>query len=345
MSANTIVAAAAKPRTAFGRSPLPFSLSCRLASLAVILLLCLPAFPPSRAEGASAPSHITARALFALLPPSIFENTGEGLSEDEFDTLIEEGRTEYWSISRDSADDLVVSAVSPVESKVVLHLFHNDDGGVVAALGSQSGIVCALELWRYDGTGKIVPMPVPEQPAISDLFLPDHLPAYIDPTIMMCLERDKIFAKPVLWSAHGIINEPQDFIVHYFWNGREFIKNREAAHSLPFNPAPPARAAPGLPAAPRSGYEPGDSPDQSKKAQPDQFKKTGQSVRPEEPGQSARTEITGQEAPLAENSGDVVIQSPDTGDMEHNSRAAAPGSPDQSFGIVNTGLRNGDATR
>lgn len=202
------------------------------------LFLCSPVFSFSPAEAATDSSQIRARALFSLLPPNIFENTSEGLNDEEFETLVEEGHTEYWSISHDSANELVVSAVPPVESKVVLHLFRSESGGVVAALGSQSGIVCALEFWRYDGAGKIIPMAGPEQPPISDLFLPNHLPSSIDPTIMMCLEQDKILAKPILWSANGIVNEPQDFIVHYFWNGREFIKDRKAVQPLPSNPAP-----------------------------------------------------------------------------------------------------------
>ena len=241
--------------------------SGKLIGLVAVLFLCLALALPFHAEAAHGtsqdPSRISARAMFSLLPPSIFENTSEGLSDDEFDALVEEGRTEYWSISRESANDLVISAAPPVESKVVLHLFRSDDGGVVAALGSQSGIVCALEFWRYDGAGKIMPVAGPEQPSISDLFLPDHLPSHVDPTIMMCLEQDKVFAKPVLWSANGIVHEPQDFIVHYFWNGREFIKDRKAVQPLPSNPAPVSPLAPQPDAQPvtppvtQSGIKPG----------------------------------------------------------------------------------------
>ena len=198
----------------------------KFVSLVVMLLFCSFIFFNAGFALAINNATISARSLFALIPPSIFENTSEGLGDDELASLVDDGQTSFWRISDESQNHLVVSATTPVESQVVLHLFSHTDGGVVAALGSQSGLVCALELWRYDAKRQLLPMPVPVEPSITDLF--NNLPSYVDPTLMLCLNNDKILVKPVLWGPDGIVSEKADFEVHYFWNGTNFIKNRTA---------------------------------------------------------------------------------------------------------------------
>ncbi|SHN70590.1 hypothetical protein [Desulfovibrio litoralis] len=167
----------------------------------------------------------TPRTLFSLLPTGIFENTGVELSEEEQQKLIDNGVSEDWIISQETSNELIINELS-ADNKVVLHVFNHNQGGVVVALGAQSGLICALELWRYDAKGKIIPMAVPLEPNKNDLFLPNALSAEIDTTIMLCLDHDKIKVKPILWGKDGVVNQKEDFEIHFFWNGNSFIQSR-----------------------------------------------------------------------------------------------------------------------
>ena len=44
--------------------------------------------------------ELTALDIFAQLPITLFENTPEGLSEDEKLRLIEQGASEFWEVER-----------------------------------------------------------------------------------------------------------------------------------------------------------------------------------------------------------------------------------------------------
>ena len=52
--------------------------------------------------------ELTALDIFAQLPITLFENTPEGLSEDEKLRLIEQGASEFWEVERFDADRLVL---------------------------------------------------------------------------------------------------------------------------------------------------------------------------------------------------------------------------------------------
>ena len=54
--------------------------------------------------------ELTALDIFAQLPITLFENTPEGLSEDEKLRLIEQGASEFWEVERFDADRLAGGA-------------------------------------------------------------------------------------------------------------------------------------------------------------------------------------------------------------------------------------------
>ena len=90
--------------------------------------------------------ELTALDIFAQLPITLFENTPEGLSEDEKLRLIEQGASEFWEVERFDADRLVLVSRPFGETRVGLRVFRGGDR-LLAAIGTDGGAMCALELW------------------------------------------------------------------------------------------------------------------------------------------------------------------------------------------------------
>ena len=66
--------------------------------------------------------ELTALEIFAQLPITLFENTPEGLSEDEKLRLIEQGSSEFWEVERFDADRLVLVSRPFGETRVMLRV-------------------------------------------------------------------------------------------------------------------------------------------------------------------------------------------------------------------------------
>ena len=113
--------------------------------------------------------ELTALDIFAQLPITLFENTPEGLSEDEKLRLIEQGASEFWEVERFDADRLVLVSRPFGETRVGLRVFRGGDR-LLAALGTDGGAMCALELWQEDATGGFVPANPPDDPQLSDFW-------------------------------------------------------------------------------------------------------------------------------------------------------------------------------
>ena len=82
--------------------------------------------------------ELTALDIFAQLPITLFENTPEGLSEDEKLRLIEQGASEFWEVERFDADRLVLVSRPFGETRVGLRVFRGGDR-LLAALGTDGG--------------------------------------------------------------------------------------------------------------------------------------------------------------------------------------------------------------
>ena len=91
--------------------------------------------------------ELTALDIFAQLPITLFENTPEGLSEDEKLRLIEQGASEFWEVERFDADRLVLVSRPFGETRVGLRVFRGGDR-LLAAIGTDGGAMGALELTR-----------------------------------------------------------------------------------------------------------------------------------------------------------------------------------------------------
>ena len=189
---------------------------------ALALLVPLLAGEAARAEDNGA----TARGMFSLLPPSIFETTAEGLSESEKQQLLTEGRTEFWEISGETADVLVFASLPFRDRAVGLRLFRNtDDGSTEVAVGTLGEPICTVELWRLDTSGRVVPVDTPPEPDAREfLGKGQKLPGDVMPTVLICLGLGGLKAEPVFWSSKGKVELPLRNEVSYQWTGKGFEK-------------------------------------------------------------------------------------------------------------------------
>lgn len=170
----------------------------------------------------------SALRLFRLIPPTIFENTIEGLREDEKQFLMDTGETDFWVMTALSDEELVISTKAPeTDTQATLKLFRADNGDTIIAMGVTAGDSCALELWKNDTSGRLTPMPVPDEPVISD-FLKENrvLPENTDVSMLFCLDplAEGLVAKPLIWTPSGLDKVRLDTKVIYAWDGRTFIK-------------------------------------------------------------------------------------------------------------------------
>ncbi len=167
----------------------------------------------------------TALDVFRQMPATIFENTAEGLTEDEKLQLTEQGESHYWAIVTDTPDRLVIASLPFLESRVAVHLFLNDGSTGVAVVGTNSGAACTIEVWRLETGGRLVPAAGPDEPPVSDFFVKGNpLPEGIDPSIMLCLGDTNLEARPLFWTATGLADIKPDNTVDFMWNGNAFEK-------------------------------------------------------------------------------------------------------------------------
>ena len=171
----------------------------------------------------------TAMRLFRYLPPSIFENTIEGMHEDEKQTLMDTGETEFWVLTALTEDELVIENKAPeIDTQATLILFHADNADIIMAMGVSAGDSCALELWKFRAKkGGITPVQMPDEPAVSDFFETNRaLPQDTDVSMLICLDpvEKKLIAKPLIWTPSGLDPIVLDNKVIYDWNGKRFVK-------------------------------------------------------------------------------------------------------------------------
>ena len=167
--------------------------------------------------------ELTALEIFAQLPVTLFENTPEGLSEDEKLRLIEQGFSEFWEVERFDADRLVLVSRPFGETRVMLRVFRGGDR-LLAALGTSGGAMCALELWEEDATGGFVPANPPEDPPLSDFLAGGRQVQALSPALMLCLADDGLEVRPLFWGPKGLVNVPLDRDVRFVWTGARFQK-------------------------------------------------------------------------------------------------------------------------
>ena len=172
--------------------------------------------------------HPTALRLFRLIPPTIFDNTVQGLDENDKQVLADNGRAANWVLNHLSNDDLEFTSTVPYSNtKVRLHLFYAVNGDIFVACGAESGDGCAMELWQRDTRGRIIPVPIPDEPSIGEFLVPEReCPAEYEVTMLMCLDAEapRLKAVPLVWTPTGLGSLPLDYDIYYLWNGETFVK-------------------------------------------------------------------------------------------------------------------------
>lgn len=175
----------------------------------------------------------TARGIFAMLPPSIFENTRAGLDETDKQALLHTGYSQYWEIAGETSDILVFAELPFRERTVALRLFRNEeDGSTDVAVGTLGETICAIELWRLDVSGRLVPVDTPPEPAIEEFFISERTPPKSrQNSVLICLGLGGLWAKPVFWNKYGVTAPDVDNEISFQWIGNRFEKVREAKRS------------------------------------------------------------------------------------------------------------------
>ena len=190
--------------------------------------------PPTKIVPPKGPQPSALR-LFRFIPPSVFENTIEGMREDEKQQLMDTGETDFWVLTALSEEELVIqNKALEADTQVTLRLFRASNGDTVIAMGVNAGDSCALELWRYmDKRRALTPMPMPDEPAVSDFFETHRvLPEDTDVSMLICLDpvEETLIAKPLIWTPSGLDPIKLDTKVYYIWNGDSFVKTIEPLH-------------------------------------------------------------------------------------------------------------------
>ena len=162
--------------------------------------------------------------IFQLLPSTIFENTLEGLDENEKERLLDYGKSEYWILLPDGQDSLELVSLPFGDTRVFLHAYREDGGGTLALTGSRSEGICTLELWHIS-EGDFAPVDAPPEPSVTDFFAKGNkMPKDVQASVLFCLNGQGLEAQAVFWNRRGKAHVPVDNEVRYEWNGRHFVK-------------------------------------------------------------------------------------------------------------------------
>ncbi|MEI3478991.1 MAG: hypothetical protein V8Q84_07695 [Bilophila sp.] len=91
--------------------------------------------------------ELTALEIFARLPITLFENTPEGLSEEEKLRLIEQGASDFWEVERFDADRLTLVS-RPLGKRGSCCAFSAAETGSWPPLGPREGPCAPLSCGR-----------------------------------------------------------------------------------------------------------------------------------------------------------------------------------------------------
>ncbi|MEG6505882.1 hypothetical protein [Nitratidesulfovibrio sp. 1201_IL3209] len=197
----------------------------RVAVLLAALAVAATGATMGAATARAAGGQVTALDMFRMLPATIFENTAEGLSEEEKQQLADEGETGFWAVIESTPEHFEVGALPMLDTRVSVRVFRADNGDTLAAMGVKNGEACALELWRRKPDGRLAPAATPEEPDIAEFFAPGYkLPPGTSPSVMLCLGENDLEARALLWTSTGLAQVKFDHRVLYRWNGSAFSK-------------------------------------------------------------------------------------------------------------------------
>ncbi len=165
---------------------------------------------------------LTPLEAFARIPLNFFENTVEGLTEEQKNELLLWGRTAPWYIKDAGSEHMVLESSVAPENQVLVQLFPSEHS-LVLAIGTDAGPLCAMELWQLDEHGRVVPYPQPEEPSVFDFFLDKrYLPPDVSASMFFCVRRGGLEAVPLFWNSTGIAFVSVQNAMYYVWDGNRF---------------------------------------------------------------------------------------------------------------------------
>lgn len=172
------------------------------------------------------PISVTARSIFWRLPTTIFENTVQGLSEEEKYELFTLGGSQNWVVRKATRDTIELKSRPDEDSTVILTLFRQPGSPrLVAAIGTDTGSMCATELWSVDSTGRASPMATPPDPSLYDFFNPGTpIPADVTASLPFCVHPAGLEVRPLFWTSTGVAHVMVDNAVFYLWTDAHFSK-------------------------------------------------------------------------------------------------------------------------
>lgn len=196
---------------------------------AAIVALAFPAasaVSPTAARSEPPSSGWTARSVFWLLPATIFESTPDGLDPEEKDELLVHGKSGHWVVLESTPDLLEIASRPRGESTVLVRLFRRrEDPGLMVAVGTDSGPVCAAELWDVDARGRATPAEPPAEPDLLDFFAPGtRVPPDVTASLPLCVTEEGLRVRPLFWTSTGLAHVMVDNAVFYVWTGSRFSK-------------------------------------------------------------------------------------------------------------------------
>jgi hypothetical protein len=205
---------------------------CRLVFILLLQVLSgfFPAAADAREDAAVVPAPAVNRPdaleVFRVLPSTIFENTPEGLSEDDKERLLGSGESEYWMLLPAGSDSLELVSLPFGDTRIFLHVYqYAKSGEMLAVIGSTHDELCTLELWRMTGFGGFRPADAPPEPPITDFFAKGNkMPGDVQASILFCPNPGGLDARAVFWNTRGKAYVPVDNDVRYEWNGEKFEK-------------------------------------------------------------------------------------------------------------------------
>ena len=197
-------------------SPSTFRWLLRLAAL--YAALCLTPADPARAQ------EKPAADLMRLLPPSIFDNTSEPITQDGLDLLLTRGYLETWVVVENKRDFLRMIATGDSPGEVQMQVLRVAPRSIII-LGARTGDACAAELWEYRAGGGLVPYAGPPDPSAAEFFDPAKSPPRgLISSYSLCLEAGMLEAVPRFWDLSGPVSATPNNRVFYIWNGEDFVK-------------------------------------------------------------------------------------------------------------------------
>lgn len=176
----------------------------------------------------SSPPQFTAAQFLAQLPASIFDNTAEGMSEQNKQQLLTRGKVDGWKITQQTDKSFVVSDTDSGQSTVQLMVYAAPPGQLIA-VHTQNGQNTNLDFWRYTAASQqltqvgLSPSFFPKITGDDFLAAEEKLPDAYRATMTYTMNEDgTIDVEPYTWMESVFEERTLLYTIQLTWNGKKF---------------------------------------------------------------------------------------------------------------------------